>query len=94
MKREPVITAAGITGGILSFLAMAVALGWISLDPNQMGAVKAFLIAAVPLALTLAGAWYARRQVTPVAAPRTKSGVPAALVPLEGESSSFRYSSK
>ena len=81
MKSEPVITSAAVVGLLMSFLLMAVSLGWLKLDESQMGTIEKFAVAAIPLVLTLAGAWYARRQVTPIAAPKTKDGEPAVIVP-------------
>ena len=81
MKSEPVITAGVIVGVLMSFLVMAVSLGWLRLDESQMGTIEKFAVAAVPLLIALAGAWYARSKTTPVAAPKTPNGEPAVLVP-------------
>lgn len=81
MKSEPVITASAIVGVVMSFLLMLVALGVIKLDDSQMGTIQAFLVALAPLVLTLIGAFWARSRVTPTAAPKTKDGAPAVIVP-------------
>ena len=81
MKSEPVITGGAIVGLIMAFLTMAISLGWIKLDQSQMGTIEAFLAAAVALVIPLAAAFFVRKQVTPVAAPKTKDGEPAVLIP-------------
>jgi len=63
-------------------LGMAVSLGWLRLDEAQMKAVEAFVLPALALIVPIAAAWYARGKVTPVAAPKTAAGEPAAIVPL------------
>ena len=82
MKTEPVLTAGAIAGVIMAFLGMAVSLGWLRLDEAQMKAVEAFVLPALALIVPIAAAWYARGKVTPVAAPKTAAGEPAAIVPL------------
>lgn len=81
MKNEPVLTAAAISGLVMAFLTMAVSLGWVQLSPEQMKAVEQFVLPAVAIFLPIAAAVWARRQVTPVAAPRTKEGEEAILMP-------------
>jgi hypothetical protein len=81
MTREPVLTAAAVAGILTAFLAMAVNLGWLRLDETQMQSIQAFVLPTLGLVLPLAAAWYARGKVTPVAAPKTESGVDAVLVP-------------
>ena len=82
MNREPVVTAAVIVGVIMAFLVMCVTLGWISLDPEDLSAIQAFLAAAAPLILALIGAWWARSKVTPVENPHTEDNRPARLEPI------------
>lgn len=91
MNREPVTNASLLAGAVQAVvmlgLGMAVSLGWLKLDPEQMGAVERFVAAVVALVALvapqiIAAAW-ARRQVTPLAAPRTASGEPAQLVPAD-----------
>ena len=67
MTREPVLTAAGIAGLLMAFLAMAVSLGWLRLDESQMTAIQAFVLPLAGLLLPLLAAWWARGKVTPVA---------------------------
>ncbi len=81
MKSEPVLTAGAIVGVVMSALVMLVALKVVKLDDTQMGTIQAFLVAMVPLVLTVGGAWWARSRVTPTAAPKTKAGEPAVIVP-------------
>ena len=80
MKSEPVITGGAIVGLIMAFLTMAISLDWIKLDQSQMGAIEAFLTPAVALVIPLAAAFFVRKQVTPVAAPKV-NGEPAVLIP-------------
>ena len=82
MKTEPVLTAGAIAGVIMAGLGMAVALGWLRLDESQMKAVEAFVLPLLGLVVPIVAAWYARGKVTPVAAPKTATGEPAAIVPL------------
>lgn len=81
MTREPVLTAAAIAGVIMAGLSMAVSLGWLSLDAGQMEAIQAFVLPALGLVLPIVAAFWARGKVTPVSAPRTPDGEPAAIVP-------------
>jgi len=80
MSREPVVTTAAIVGAIMSVVTAAVAFGLVQWTPEQMGALEAALTSIVPLLLTLAGGWLVRSQVTPMKAPRTQDGKPAAIV--------------
>lgn len=90
MKSEPVISAqaiaAAVSATILAFLAMLVELGAIALDTKQMGAIETALAALGALAVLvgpqLVGAWWARGNVTPLAAPKTKDGEAALLLPM------------
>ena len=90
MSREPVISAqaiaAAISAVIMLGLGMAVSLGWISLDGTQMGSIEKFVGALLALAVLigpqLVAAFWARKQVTPLAAPRTATGEDAVIVPL------------
>jgi hypothetical protein len=73
MKNEPVLTYTGI-GTVISTtimlgLAMAVSLGWIRLEPEQMTAIEKFIGALIGLIIMIVppmtGAWLARNKVTP-----------------------------
>jgi len=81
MNREPVLTAAAISGVIVAGLTMAVSLGWLRLDEGQMQAIQSFLLPLLGLLLPVVAALWARGKVTPTAAPRTPEGGPAVLVP-------------
>lgn len=89
MKNSPVVAytsiGAAVSAVIMLGLGMAVSLGWISLNPDQMGSVQAFVTAVIALVTLvvppLVGAWLAQKKVTPIAAPKL-DGQPAALVPL------------
>lgn len=90
MSKEPVISAqviaAAISAVIMLGLGMAVSLGWISLNDTQMGSIEKFVGALLALAVLvgpqLVAAFWARKQVTPLAAPRTATGETAVIVPL------------
>jgi len=83
MQREPVLTAAALSGLLMAFLTMAVSLGWLRLDESQMQAIQAFALPLAGLLLPLLAALWARGRVTPTAAPKTAEGQPAALVPVD-----------
>lgn len=90
MSKEPVISAqaiaAAISAVIMLGLGMAVSLGWISLNDTQMGSIEKFVGALLALAVLvgpqLVAAFWARRKVTPLAAPKTADGQTAVIVPL------------
>jgi hypothetical protein len=70
----------------MAIVAMAASLGWIAINPEQMGAVERALAALGALAVLvvpqiLAAVW-ARNQVTPVANPRTEDGQAGVIVPV------------
>ncbi len=89
MQSNPVISAqaiaAGVSAVIMAFLAMLVSLGVISLDASQMDSVRVFLAAAGALAVIvvpqLVAAFWAKKQVTPLAAPMTADGQPLVTLP-------------
>lgn len=66
-------------------IGMAASLGWVTLNPEQMGSIEKFVTALIALAVLIApqviAAFWARKQVTPIADPKI-GGQPAALVPL------------
>jgi len=90
MNKEPVLSAqaiaAAISAVIMLGLGMAVSLGWISLNDTQMGSIEKFVGALLALCVLvgpqLVAAFWARKQVTPVANPKTATGEPAVIVPL------------
>jgi hypothetical protein len=89
MTREPVLSAqaiaAAVSAVIMLGLGMAVSLGWLSLNSDQMGSIEKFVGALLALAVLvgpqLVAAFWARKQVTPLASPKL-NGHPAAIVPL------------
>jgi apolipoprotein N-acyltransferase len=87
MKTEPVLTAAGLSGFVMAFFAMAVAMGWIQLSDAQMQSVQAVVIPLAVFIVPLLAAWWARGRVTPTAklfsgeTIQTATGEPAVLVP-------------
>ena len=76
MQSEPVLTAGGIVGAILSIVAALIAFGVVDWTPEQVGALEAALLSIVPLALSVGAAYLARQRVTPLARPRDKDGAP------------------
>lgn len=90
MTRNPVTVPSGIVAAISTTimlgLGMAVSLHWLSLDPDQMGAIEKFVLAIlgllIPIAPFLVALW-SRTKVTPVADPHLPGGEPAALVPRQ-----------
>ena len=68
LKEEPVLVG-GVIASIMSFLAMAVALGWFVISGEQMESIQAFLVAFLPLlvvVITLIGSWWGRRNAVSV----------------------------
>jgi len=67
-------------------LGMAVSLGWLNLNDTQMGSIEKFVTAVLALAVLIApqivAAFWARRKVTPVAAPKTADGEAGVIVPV------------
>lgn len=90
LESQPVLTAHGIAAliqtAIVSIITMMASFGWITVNPEQMGAVERTLAAVLALAVavvpqTAAFVW-ARQQVTPLADPHTKDKQPAVIVPV------------
>ena len=78
MKREPVAIAALIVAVLEMFLMMALTMGWISWDSNQMASFNNFVVALMALLVVIVpmvGAYFARARVTPIADPRDGDGV-------------------
>ena len=48
MQSEPVLTAGGIVGAILSIVAALIAFGVVDWTPEQVGALEAALLSIVP----------------------------------------------
>lgn len=68
ISEEPVLVG-GIIASIMSFLAMAVALGWLNISGEQMESIKQFLVAILPLivvVVTMLGSWWGRQHAVPV----------------------------
>lgn len=90
MSKEPVISAQAIAATfsavIMLGLGMAVSLGWINLNDTQMGSIEKFVGALLALCVLvgpqLVAAFWARRKVTPLAAPKMPDGGAAVIVPL------------
>lgn len=68
LREEPVMVG-GVVAAIMSFLAMAVALGWLDIGGEQMDSIKTFLVSFLPLVVvlvTLIGSWYGRQRAVSV----------------------------
>lgn len=68
LNEEPVLVG-GIIASIMSFLAMAVALGWIELGGEQMKSIQVFLSAFLPLLVvvsTMLGALWGRQRAVSI----------------------------
>ena len=78
MKREPVAIAALVVAMLETFIFMALTMGWISWDGNQVASFNNFIVAVAALLVVvvpLVGAYFARAKVTPIADPRDGDGV-------------------
>jgi hypothetical protein len=88
IQSEPAMVAGGvasIVGAIMAALLMAVSLGWLTLSPEQLDAIRNFLVMALAAAapvLPLLVAWWTRGRVTPTADPKTEDGEPAMILPV------------
>ena len=89
MTKDPVVNSTYIAGAVQAVImlgiGMAVSLGWLTLNQEQMGSIEKFITALIALAVLIApqviAAFWARKQVTPLASPKL-NGQPAAIVPL------------
>ena len=78
MKREPVAIAALIVAVLEMFIMMMLAMGWVSWNTEQVASFNNFIVALAALGVAvipLAGAYFARARVTPIADPRNGDGV-------------------
>ena len=78
MKREPVAIAALIVAVLEMFIMMMLAMGWVSWNTEQVASFNNFIVALAALGVAvipLAGAYFARARVTPIADPRNADGV-------------------
>jgi len=71
MRNEPVVTANGIVALVTALLVLSVSFG-LSLTDEQRAAIIGVVVIVAPLA----SAWWIRRQVTPLSAPRDEDGAP------------------
>jgi hypothetical protein len=69
MNTEPVVWANGIVAFVTAALVMGISFG-LPVNEEQ----KAAIIGVVVIVAPLAAAWWARKQVTPLAAPRDAMG--------------------
>ena len=86
MKREPVMIGGLIVAVLEMFILMAMQMGWISWNGEQIASFNNFIVALAALAavvIPLVGAYIARARVTPLVDPRTPDGDPAELVKKE-----------
>jgi hypothetical protein len=74
-SKEPVAWA-NIVAAIVALLSLAVAMGWISLTSEQFVEIERALGAVGVVLSPLIAAFWARRQVTPLAEPKDEDGSP------------------
>jgi len=68
INEEPVMVGS-IVAAVMAFVAMGVSLGWFGLEAEQMGAIREFLVQALPLAVPvviLVGGWWGRQHAVSV----------------------------
>jgi hypothetical protein len=83
LQREPAVIGGAITTVIETFVLMAIQMGWLNWDSEQIVSFNNFIVAFVPLVGLVAPmvlAYAVRARVTPVSDPRTADGQPANLV--------------
>ena len=83
MKREPVMIGGLVVAFLEMFILMAIQMGWIGWNSEQVASFNNFIITLVALAIPIIGAYIARTKVTPLADPHTPDGDPAELVKKE-----------
>ena len=80
VKRQPVLVGGSVAGVISLGVIMLVNMNVLNWTPEQVESFNGFIVPAVALLLPIAGAYLARRKVTPVADPRMANGAPARLI--------------
>lgn len=88
LQTQPVLgahaIAAAAQAAIIAVVTMLASFGWISVNPEQMGAVERTLAALAALLVLVApqtmALFWARNQVTPLANPRTEDGRAGVIV--------------
>lgn len=70
MKREPVMIGAAVVAFLEMAILMAIQMGWIDWNTQQIASFNNFVISLVALAGLLIPLFIARSKVTPVADPR------------------------
>lgn len=87
MQSDPVLNANGIVAAISAVVAALIAFGVIDWTDDQRAAFMAAVVAVLGVAGPLAAAWWARRQVTPLADPKvtTPEGKTVALVRADNQ---------
>jgi len=75
VKREPVALAGAVILALNAIIAWLMAMGWLSWDSEQVASFENLILVLVELAVLIVPLYIARRQVTPVAAPRNNEGV-------------------
>lgn len=78
MNREPVMTAGTLAGLVAGVIALLIAFG-VGVTPEQQKSILDFIPAVFAFAAPIVAAYFARKQVTPVADPKNDQGVP--LIP-------------
>lgn len=83
ISREPVVISGLVTAMLEALIMLALQMGWLSWNSEQIASFNNFIVAFMALAVAaipLVAAYITRKKVTPVADPRTASGKPAKLV--------------
>jgi len=80
MKREPVVIAGAGTALLEALIVLAVQMGWVSWNSDQIASLNNFIITFVALAALVVPLYFARARVTPIADPKTADGEAAELV--------------
>ena len=78
MKKEPLATKSVVVAAVTALIGVVVAFG-LPLSTEQQAAILALTAVVAPIVLAL----FARKDVTPVADPKTDEGEP--LVPIWGD---------
>lgn len=77
ITREPVMIGGLVVAVLEAFIFMALQMGWITWDTEQVASFNNFVVALIALGavvIPLAGAYIARAKVTPIADPRDADG--------------------
>lgn len=83
IQREPVMIGGLLVAVLQMFFVMAIQLGWLDWNSDQIASVNNFIVALVQLlvlGIPIIVAYFIRNRVTPVADPRTPDGEEAVII--------------